>query len=248
MKPASEVFNRARADTPGGTTVDEHDWLTCVNPEPMLRHLGPGMSARKIRLWSESVYELCRSDSHLAYEWMLSQNPWSTNPRTFCESIPEPFRLSAACLLRCIFGNPLRPIRPVIHGIQTDSAVYVEGDTLMRAIDDCWLTPAAISLARAIHADRDWAALPVLADLLETEGCPAEAVCSANCERTVGPKGESKEFYVYEDCGPESRWVKCRDCGGTGRVPNPLLAHLRSGGPHALGCHALEAILGRTTP
>jgi hypothetical protein len=83
-----------------------------------------------------------------------------------------------ADLLRCVFGNPFRPL----------------------AFDPAWRTPTAVALAEATYAARDFAGLPVLADALEDAGCDAAE----------------------------------------------LLAHLRGPGPHARGCWALDAVLGKT--
>lgn len=52
-------------------------------------------------------------------------------------------------LLRDIFGNPFRPI----------------------AVDPAWLTSTVVSLATAMHADRAFDRLPILADALEVAGC-----------------------------------------------------------------------------
>ncbi len=58
---------------------------------------------------------------------------------------------AAQCgLLRDIVGNPFRP-RP--------------------ALTSAWLTPAVASIARRAYDERDFAALPVLADALEDAGC-----------------------------------------------------------------------------
>jgi hypothetical protein len=56
-------------------------------------------------------------------------------------------------LLRCIFGNPWRPIAP-----------------------GPWITPAAVTVAQDIYDRRDFTALPLLADLLEEAGCPEQSV------------------------------------------------------------------------
>jgi hypothetical protein len=53
-------------------------------------------------------------------------------------------------LLRDVIGNPFRPRRPV---------------------DPAWLTPTVVAIARGAYDDRDFAALPVLADALEDAGC-----------------------------------------------------------------------------
>jgi hypothetical protein len=52
-------------------------------------------------------------------------------------------------LLRCIVGNPFRPIRP----------------------DPAWQTPNAMTLAQAIYEDRAFDRLPLLANALEEAGC-----------------------------------------------------------------------------
>ena len=55
--------------------------------------------------------------------------------------------------LRCIVGNPFRPVRP-----------------------GPWITTAALTVAQDIFDRRDFAALPILADLLEEAGCPEQQV------------------------------------------------------------------------
>src|SRR5262249_49598363 len=55
-------------------------------------------------------------------------------------------------LLHCIFGNPFRPVVP----------------------DNSWMTANAVVLARTMYDSRDSIAMPLLADLLEEAGCPAE--------------------------------------------------------------------------
>ena len=54
-----------------------------------------------------------------------------------------------AALIRCIFGNPFRPV----------------------TFDPACLTPNAKTLARAIYDDRAFEGMPVLADVLEEAGC-----------------------------------------------------------------------------
>src|SRR5262245_32023225 len=74
----------------------------------------------------------------------------------------------------------------------------------------------AESMALAIDDGELWGDLPILADALEEAGCPAEVEC--NCGLCV-------EMDDHRGCS----------CKGTGRVPHPLLAHLRGPGPHARG-------------
>jgi hypothetical protein len=58
-----------------------------------------------------------------------------------------------ARLLRCVVGNPFRPVPP-----------------------GPWITPAAVTVAREAYDRRDFSALPLLADLLEEAGCPEQSV------------------------------------------------------------------------
>jgi hypothetical protein len=61
-------------------------------------------------------------------------------------------------LLRDIFGNPFRPA----------------------PVDPSWRTPVVVAIARRAYDERDFAALPVLADALEEAGC-AGADVLAHC-------------------------------------------------------------------
>lgn len=87
----------------------------------------------------------------------------------------------------------------------------------------------------------DDSTLAVLADALEDAGWPIDEAC---------PACNGKGMVRYGDGGFSER--PCWGCGdsysqhpGTGRVPNPVLAQLRSPGPHWLGCWALDLVTGR---
>jgi hypothetical protein len=54
-----------------------------------------------------------------------------------------------ATLLRCIFGNPFRPV----------------------LLDTAWRTDTALSLARGMYESREFSAMPILADALMDAGC-----------------------------------------------------------------------------
>ena len=114
--------------------------------------------------------------------------------------------------------------------------------------DPCpWLTPTVLSLATAAYEGRDEASghldlyrLAVLADSLEEAGCVGE-LC-AEC----GGDGWRFEIPPMLSIGhPLDRKKQCEDCQGRGRLPHPLLAHLRSPGPHVRGCWAIDLVLGR---
>jgi hypothetical protein len=66
-------------------------------------------------------------------------------------------------LLRCIFGNPFRPV----------------------LVGPSWLTSTVVAIAEGIYADRAFDRLPILADALEDAGCD-HADILAHC-RGTGP-------------------------------------------------------------
>jgi hypothetical protein len=75
----------------------------------------------------------------------------------------EPYMGDYAALLRCIAGNPFRPVM----------------------LDPSWLTSTVVALAESIYADRAFDRLPILADALQDAGCENEDVL-AHC-RGAGP-------------------------------------------------------------
>ena len=135
-----------------------------------------------------------------------------------------------------------------------------------------WLTPTVVTLAEAANEERvepcghcvgrelgtpnawkmqhpcrvchgakravgtlDPVRLAVLADALEEAGVPGEVECKA-CDGKGWHPGD----------------MGCGACGatsagsvGSGRVPHPLLAHLRSPGPHHRGCWAADLLTGK---
>jgi hypothetical protein len=78
-------------------------------------------------------------------------------------SAAAPERAAQAELVRCIFGNPFRPVTP----------------------DPSWRTSTVVALAQQMYESRDFAAMPILADALQDAGCVDEAVLD-HC-RTDGP-------------------------------------------------------------
>ena len=62
---------------------------------------------------------------------------------------PEREYKAQSALLRCIFGNPFRPV----------------------AFADAWRSETAVELATGIYEERAFDRLPILADALEEAGC-----------------------------------------------------------------------------
>ena len=151
-------------------------------------------------------------------------------------------------LLRDILGNPFRPvtlcgrngyITPQVLSLA--HAAYAETgrrcdeckgrghlDTITRGYRKC---EACHGTGRIDDGTLDPFRLALISDALEETGCDDEE-CEA-CER----RGS-----VHSGGTPE--WVVCPSCGGTCRANGRILAHLRSPGPHVIGCWAIDLILG----
>jgi hypothetical protein len=70
------------------------------------------------------------------------------------ESLFPQQRSAQAALVRCLFGNPFRPV----------------------AFDPAWRTDTAVALARQMYDSREFGAMPSLADALQDAGCEDEQV------------------------------------------------------------------------
>jgi hypothetical protein len=171
----------------GEKTVTEAEWLGCTDPAPMLKFLHGKASERKVRLfvcararalsrgdpfpppppWAGRSIECSirdaerKADSGEAFEqgaiW------WVKEPNTHAAAAQSLIvywnRLDCCTTLRCIFGNPFRPvcISPVVVA---------------------WNDAAVARLAQAAYEKRnlpegtlDNGLLAVLADALEEAGC-----------------------------------------------------------------------------
>jgi hypothetical protein len=201
--------------------MTEQEWLTKINPVPMVRFLRGKTSDRKLRLFAVACCR--RSCSVLPDEWrrkmvgvaereadgfdtkdalrlaeqqaraaipsfsrptekvalagaigvmmpkatdaarvacnwagqlrlvlVYEQQAHDPQPRTISKKkILAEWGVEAVALLRCIFGNPFRPMR----------------------IEPAWTTPTVKGLAQAMYDERAFDRLPVLADALEDAGC-----------------------------------------------------------------------------
>jgi hypothetical protein len=66
-----------------------------------------------------------------------------------------------AALVRCVFGNPFRPV----------------------TFDPAWLTSDVVALARGIYEERAFDRMPILADALQDAGCDNDDIL-AHCRNT----------------------------------------------------------------
>jgi len=238
--------------------MTEAEWLTSTDPEAMLHGLLErpegwrerlGYSDRKLRLfacgcvraWSPRRVEAAlvpqveamadRGVSDEDYEALdfLLRGSGATWARWWAANqIGE--RGGKAALLRCIVGNPWGPV-PALW----ESYVLEDGEGNSMTCRKWYVTPAVAAIARTIYDENRWGELGVLADALEEAGCEGEAACPS-C-RGVIPAG-ARELHDHG-------LLWCVNCEDVGRIPHPLLAHLRGPEPHARGCWAVDLVLGK---
>ena len=173
-----------------------------------------------------------------------------------------------ADILRDIVGNPFRPVVLPQGELARCRTCAGSGELTTSHRFDCydcdgrgtrqepcpWLTPLVVSLAQGAYDNRlpsgqlDPEQLAVLSDALEDAGCPTQVECPVcNGKRAVRrlDAAGSLDDDLCENC--LSSVVGIGNIGryATGKVPHPLLAHLRSPGPHWRGCWAVDLLLGK---
>lgn len=177
-----------------------------------------------------------------------------------------------AALLRCIFGNPFRPVTlPDGPGIRCDRCggeyVPLKKDTLplMTACKDChrpgpfwetlllsrrqtspWLTPTVTAIARTIYDECRFEDMPILADALEEAGCINEDILR-HCR---GMEQSPGKWYRCKRCGVEyeriSKYSSCDSIGCDGEGAESVTHWISLRGPHVRGCHVIDLLTGKS--
>ncbi len=122
----------------------------------------PGQPWTAGHSWAASAAEMV---AHVTY-----QDAFSTAASRAAEAVAQArLRTRKAeealqvTLLRDIFGNPFRPV----------------------AFDPTWQTDTAVSLARTMYEEREFSAMPILADALQDAGCDSDDML-AHCRDPNG--------------------------------------------------------------
>ena len=215
--------------------MTEYEWESTSNAQVMLEHLqiygfvSPSVTPRQLRLLLNAFHrniviperrgQIDTAD--MVADGVPDDGTWTMNPVSLTHLIREDVRhrpgLFMAPIIRCIFGNPWRQVtRPERNG-------KLDKHGCPMSIFPTWAdSQDVISIARNIYDSRDWSAAPVLADALLEAGLPETVECYATGEshgdRCAGGRIQSPNAQFTRDCS---------QCNGTGRLPNPILAHLR---------------------
>lgn len=253
--------------------MTEQEWLTSEDPVVMLAHLinlraeptrtgDYRVSERKLRLACQAVLVACGlGPFEDDYQANLDVTAWAGHcfgkARAYSLLSRHP-QVDRAGILREIVGNPFRPVK-LCHcdpdvGITTCEFCHAWGQ---------WLTPQVLSLAEAAYLERPGRKCPACGGKYRTvQGwttAPDSQGFWTKC-KACGGKGRVEDgsldpvrLMVLADCLEEAGCppaVECPCCQNrskkhAGGVPNPLLTHLRSPGPHYRGCWALDLTLGK---
>lgn len=157
-----------------------------------------------------------------------------------------------AAILRDLVGNPFRRItlgseydRQYRSGEAYKAGGAGDGFAALDLINDEWLTPQVNLLAGRAYEDRlpdgtlDPLTLAAVADAMEEAGCPVEVECDEEYEYCGDFMYGCEEFDAMDTCTHKRKGKRQT------KRPNPLLAHLRSPGPHWRGCWAIDLLLGK---
>jgi hypothetical protein len=200
--------------------VDEAEWLACQNPEQMLEFLHGRAGGRKLRLFACSC----------------ARPTWRRLGEAACREV------TAAA-------------ERIADGLAwAGDATLVRARVLERA-------PRS-SLIRVLFPQYRAALAPLAADpataareaLLGKPERPADTLrClfgNPFCPVTVDPTWRAADVLrladaIYAERAFDRLPVLADLLEEAGATDATLLAHLRGPGPHALGCHALDAVLGK---
>lgn len=223
--------------------MTEVEWLFCEDPTVMLAWLtdnvgrGTGVrvspprpSDRKLRLWVEACRERCDAPHKgrpTGFRYDLDTFPedlsaclgfWS-GAVAYNRGLPLADR---AALLHEVIGNPWQAVQTCARNLPCDR--------MCQCLLLSWRTPTALAIARQAYDERDWQALPVLADALEDAGCSCEELLRHLRARTACGK-------CYRDVTgllSARHYGGCAWCGSFETVP---FHHVR-------GCWAVDIVLG----
>lgn len=122
-----------------------------------------GLSLAGVMLWREPQKAAYYAPGNAAHTFAGLSNPVDADYHGVFLPSEAAEERAQANLLRCIFGNPFRPV----------------------AADPRWFTAEVVALARAIYEERAFDRLSALADALRDAGCDDESML-AHCQSEGG--------------------------------------------------------------
>jgi hypothetical protein len=170
--------------------MTESEWLACTDPRPMLSFLHPTADGRKVRLlgcacvrtvWGRLKDARSRAAveaAELLADGLLSpEEVEDARARGYAAALgkrPWPPYSATETLIRDGLGG----CRPASRRQRCEFLRDLFGPLPFREvrIDRAWLTDPVLSISRRAYDDRDFTALPILADALEEAGCTSRDI------------------------------------------------------------------------
>ena len=249
-------------------SMDEREWLTSTDPVAMLewnwgRSLAApgsrrqeGVSDRKLRLFACACMATAGRPARQLDPFYAAAESGDTphrsgaftaieQARAWVAGNPEPpTAAEKATLLRCVFGNPFRPLRSPWDCRLCGGSVSDDWADGRRRCDECsalqplirwldWNDATVPRLAEAIYRERAFDRCPILADAIEEAGCTDAAILNHLRGLTACPDclGSGTEA---DDSGGNVGVVRwCRGCGGRGWVRPKRRKRCPCGGEYA---------------
>jgi hypothetical protein len=194
--------------------MTEPEWLSAVEPRPMLAFLAPHLTERKVRLFAVAC---CRHLGELIHH-ASSVAAVDLAELAADGGVPRDQLLDASLLAddyfgsTCVYGTStgdqaartavaasaatadeilhlhflsFRYPAPQIRAAHADFLRDIFGNPFRPVgVDAAWRTSAVLGLCRQVYDTRDFTAMPILADALQDAGCADEQVL-AHCRHSA---------------------------------------------------------------
>jgi hypothetical protein len=229
--------------------LTEAEWIASEDPKPMLSSLRGALSRRKLRLFacaccrrvwhlladerSRSAVELAEryadgqaDDRHLVAAEAMARAvflalPWEGNGRA------GPAKLAASAVSGATIADPENSDSGTVFGMETEAGFA------MNAVLPAWLAATDPAAERAAQAE-------LLRDIL---GTPFRRVAADPAWLT--PTVRALAEGIYEDRAFDQLPILADALEDAGCEEADLFTHCRSSGLHALGCWAVDLLLGK---
>lgn len=175
LRPVVELAERA-ADEAVDRSEELKAWIVANRARNLSTGTKPDIPAEyksvNGRAGAWAAYSLNGSGSGLDAESVLRCTLEALDELSVVNRLPSVNRRRHAEIVRCVVGNPFRPL----------------------TFDPAWRTETAVALATGIYAERAFDRLPILADSLEEAGCDNADVL-AHCR---GPGPHARGCWVVD--------------------------------------------------